>query len=79
MQVSALIVIYTCGLCDLVDEKVAVRLRGEHEDIAEWMRSVQVLIADDHWSKRPDCHPDTLKEVKIPLGQNTKRIGEAYE
>jgi len=59
----------------LRDVVVPVKARTE-EDVVEWMHMVERVLSIDHRKRNPQCVPDTLSEVKIPM-THSDRIGGA--
>ena len=63
---TSIAVLYSCPLCALIDVKVSVKAREPAEDVLVWMDNVIATVSNDHAHRSPDCHPDELKNVKIP-------------
>lgn len=70
-------VIYACDKCGIKDKVVQVFERGETEDLAVWMKSVQVALSRDHDITSPHCHITELTYAKIPMAHGSARIGQA--
>lgn len=64
---------YSCPLCGVLKAEVDVPARGE-EDVIAWMDRTILVLAVDHARRSPDCHPDKLVDVMIPL-DGTDRVG----
>lgn len=61
-------VLYSCQLCGLVDAVVPVPARQAETDVRDWMSTVCIIaVGADHAAKSPNCHPETLSAVKIPI------------
>ena len=66
-------VFYSCLLCGLQKAACVVPAR-EDEDVRVWMDSTIRRVSVDHDMRSPNCHPDTLSELMIPM-TGTDRIG----
>lgn len=63
---------YSCPLCGIKDVHVEVPARGL-EDVSVWMReSCMVALSADHQRRSPDCHPQILTDIYIPMTGTTK-------
>lgn len=73
-------VLYSCEKCGIIDKPVQVPAREHHEiDVAYWMREVVGLAASlDHQQTSPHCRPDSLTNIKVPLG-GADFIGQQVE
>lgn len=67
-------VLYSCPLCGLTAVPVDVPLRGDDEDVLVWMEQTIRLTGEDHARRSPDCHPEQLHDLQIPIA-GTERIG----
>lgn len=67
-------VVYTCGMCDIVDAPVEVESRDSDGDLMDWMNAMAIALANDHHRRSPHCHPKKFKVVKIPV-ENTGWVG----
>lgn len=69
---------YSCFLCGLSRVVFKVRARTV-EDITTWMEDVltPALVAD-HSLRSPNCHPDTMSELLVPITGSSK-IGGPVE
>lgn len=71
-------VLYTCDLCRTLDREVTVRERRPETDVLAWMNYVTALLRADHATISPDCRPQFLTNMKIPLsGGDSDYIGKA--
>jgi hypothetical protein len=68
-------VLYSCHECGLNRVSVDVPARGE-EHVVEWMESTGKHLSNDHANRSPECHPETLSDVMIPI-TGTDRVGGA--
>lgn len=69
-------VLYSCPACGLVDAPVTLPERAPDEDVLQWMETVVEATSRDHRRRSPDCHPQQLRNLKIPLPAGTnQRIG----
>lgn len=69
-------VFYSCPECGIKDREVRVKAR-EGEDVIEWMeKSCMIALGTDHQEQSPNCNPDELHDVKIPVN-NVDRVGGA--
>lgn len=63
-----LLVKYSCSLCDLVDIEVKVPFRLLSQDVVDWMeKTCAPRLAHDHAARSPNCHPNKLQGIKIPV------------
>lgn len=62
-----LTVLYTCDSCGVSDRGVSVAAREADEDVVAWVGQVAVLVGRDHARVSPDCHVETLTNLKIPV------------
>lgn len=69
---------YSCDLCGLTKTPVEVPARGE-EDVRVWMDATIRLISRDHDRRSPDCHPDRLHNLLIPMTGAAKIGGPAVQ
>lgn len=60
-------VTYTCGLCGMIDCPVTVPSRLPGDDISGWMEMVIGQVGADHHRRSPNCYPQTLTNLKIPI------------
>ena len=67
-------VLYSCPACVLKDAVVTVPARVA-EDVCDWMEQTIRLTGADHAARSPDCHPDTLHDLKIPMPPKSDRVG----
>lgn len=58
---------YSCHLCRLEKVHCDVPERQEGADISDWMKIVGAHLSDDHARRSPNCHPDSLSDVLIPV------------
>ena len=70
-------VMYSCFGCGLTDVVVPVPAR-EGEEIEPWMNDLIARLSYDHSLRSPRCHPEELKNVKIPI-TGASKIGGAAE
>ena len=67
---------YTCAVCGVHREAVAVRARTD-EDVVEWLEQVAVpALMRDHFRRSPGCGAMEFAEVMIPV-EGADRIGGA--
>ena len=66
-----IVVQYSCDLCGLKRVPVVVPARL-HEEVMVWMDMVIRHVSADHALKRPNCHPEKLTDLLIPLTGVTK-------
>ena len=59
-------VFYSCTLCDLLKIAVEVPAR-EDEDVLDWMKQTIQFIANDHFGRSPNCRPEQLHDLMIPV------------
>jgi hypothetical protein len=64
---------YSCPACGLKDVQVDVPARGE-EDVIAWMDQTFHAIGADHRQRSPNCRPERLVDVKVPMA-GADRIG----
>lgn len=65
---------YSCVLCGLRNVAVAVKAR-EEEQVTEWMdRTCVPTIMADHHQRSPQCYPESLTNIMIPV-TGADRIG----
>ena len=69
--------LYSCFACGLENIEVLVPAR-ESEGIDAWMNGLIVYLSADHERRSPNCHPEELKNVKIPI-TGASKIGGAAE
>lgn len=69
---------YTCRMCGIVDAHVPVKVRGE-EDVVQWVGVVVKALTSDHFRRHPWCRATKLDEVKIPVPDGAKRVGDPVE
>lgn len=61
-----IVVKYSCHDCGLARVPVLVPARMD-EGIIDWMRSLGEILSRDHHDRSPDCNPDTLHDIMIPI------------
>lgn len=72
-------VLYSCPECGLVDVPVPVPSRTT-EDVVQWFEGVMIrYLGVDHARRSPHCHPNKLRDVKIPMPAGTDRVGGAVK
>ena len=65
---------YSCPLCGIKGQLVAVPARGD-EDLIVWMNDVAIKgVALDHMKRSPNCHPEKLHDLDIPI-TGVDRVG----
>lgn len=58
---------YSCDLCGIKDREVQVQARGG-ENVVEWMENTCIIaLANDHARLSPNCRPQTLTNLMIPV------------
>jgi hypothetical protein len=58
---------YSCPDCGLDNVPVEVAERTT-EDVIQWFEGILTpALMGDHYGRSPDCHPASLKEIKIPI------------
>lgn len=71
-------VLYSCPACGLVDVGCDVPARGA-EDVIAWLEQTMIVtLSRDHARRSPGCHPQSLKDIKIPI-TGTDRVGGPAE
>jgi len=69
-------ILYSCSLCGINKREVKVRFRSPNEDVIEWMKGVvEPSLGEDHAAHSPDCHPESLQNVMIPVPPGTQEVG----
>lgn len=69
-------ILYSCQECGIKDAEVQVRFRESEEDVLAWMKQVvEPALGADHFVHSPDCHPESLQNVKIPVPAGTQFLG----
>lgn len=67
-------VLYSCPECGLERVPVEVPARGE-EGVITWMDNMVIThLGSDHARRSPDCHPERLRDIMIPL-TGTEKVG----
>lgn len=65
---------YSCNLCGIRGVTVHVPARKD-EDVKEWVEQVMGnALSADHRRRSPECQPQSLQDVMIPV-EGTDRIG----
>ncbi len=64
---------YSCHLCGIEKAAVDVPARGE-EDLEKWMAVMIHALGNDHQKRSPNCHPQSLSDIMIPM-TGTDRVG----
>lgn len=77
-EVPTIQVLYSCDLCGLKDVAVDVPMRGE-EDVLQWMDKTVIHLGNDHFRRHPECHPEKLTNIKIPITGAEKIGGPAIQ
>lgn len=68
---------YSCSLCGIKNKAVDVPERTT-EEIDVWFEDVLIVhLCADHRKHSPDCNPENLSEVMIPMPENADKIGQA--
>lgn len=75
---------FSCPLCGLKGHELQIPAReSEQVNVADWMGRVIVWCADEHRRISPNCHPEQLHDVMIPLkhtdGTEAEYIGQQLE
>lgn len=68
-------VLYSCRSCGLENVQVLIKERKPHKDIAEWMKQLTWILAEDHRARSPLCMVRQLSHVKIPIEKEGGYIG----
>ena len=69
-------ILYSCSLCGLSDAEVTIPFREESEDVITWMKQkVETALVADHQKRSPECIPQTLQNIKIPVPPGTEWFG----
>lgn len=58
---------YSCHLCGLEKIHCDVPQREPGSNVIDWMKLVGVKLSDDHARRSPQCHPEKLSDVLIPI------------
>lgn len=63
--------------CRCLENEVSVRVRYRetHEDISDWMETVQQSIGSDHHKRSPMCRATAMEYAKIPIPENAPGVG----
>lgn len=64
---------YSCPMCGLAKVIVRVPARVD-EDVRVWMDQTIALVGADHGRRSPDCHPEELHDLMIPM-TGADRVG----
>jgi hypothetical protein len=65
---------YSCHQCGIKDAEVPIAAREPGEALNGWMDRLGMALSKDHRRRSPWCHPDTLKDVQIPIN-GAQQIG----
>lgn len=69
---------YSCPECGLEAVHVEVPARGE-EGVIKWMDTIIVVLGADHARRSPNCHPEQLKDIMIPMSGREKIGGPSVQ
>ena len=70
---------YTCNLCGLFRISVNIKARTT-EDICYYLENIVIpKLMQDHHQRSPNCHPNELTELMIPIPNGTNKIGGVVE
>lgn len=68
---------YSCPKCGILSREVPVTART-NEDVGYWFEEIMIVeLCNDHAKHSPNCHPDMLHDIMIPVGEHTNQIGAA--
>ena len=70
---------YSCYDCGLRNIELEIRNRTPEEGVESWMKYVTEICGADHDVRSPDCDPEELSDLKIPMSPGTKYIGGPVE
>jgi len=65
---------YSCHLCGLEKVHCDVPEREEGTDVVAWVKMASARLSEDYARRSPDCHPESLSDVLIPVS-GAKYIG----
>lgn len=60
-------ILYTCNLCGLLKVQIEVEPREAGQELMDWMEKMTLILCADHERRSPDCHPEKMSEVLIPI------------
>ena len=67
MASASVMIQYSCPDCGIKDRAVSVTARG-NEDVVRWLENTCIVeLSRDHAAISPLCHPEELKDIRIPL------------
>lgn len=69
---------YSCPPCGLLKISCPVPTRGE-EDVLAWMDKMIHVLTADHHRRSPRCHPESLKDITIPMSGREKIGGPTLQ
>lgn len=62
---------YSCHKCGLKKVSINVPARDpQDEDVVRFVEQTAAIMSADHAKRSPDCHPQVLNDVMIPMPEH---------